>query len=298
MPSNCIFSCNEVKCSSENLYSFQNIICISHLKEIFGLKIFAFKSETETATEQCGPFLTPDDHYSFAPNTVIIPEKGFLDSHLIPNEMTNFNYKFALNPRLQTYYRNLQMQRCYFKDLKTYKYHYELIRNLFETKNDQIKLSSNFDNSNIELKKHLQDRISKMNHWITNEPYYNNFKNMKLRKFSDAEEVALSSFSPFIGFILYNTIFDKYFLPHTTQAPLMCYANLSYIQGVGLVAVQEIKNNVPLVVIGEMKSNTAYLQHKTHIEPKQVVTNHMTYKMFPDMNRNLNVLSTNDRYCR
>jgi len=297
MSSNCIFSCNEVKCSSENLYSFQSIICISHLKEIFGLKIFAFKSETETATEQCGPFLTPDDHYSFAPNTVIFPEKSFLDSYLIPESETDFNYKFTLNSRLQTYYRNLQMQRCYFKDLKTYKYHYELIRNLFETDYDKITLTNDADTSNIELKKHIQDRISKMNHWIKNEPY-KNFKNITIKRNNDNIDVNLSTLSPFIGFILYNTIFDKCFLPHKSIAPLMCYANVGYIEGIGLTTVQEVKNNIPLVVIGEMKNIFAYVQQKTHIEPKQVVINRVTSKIFPDTNRSLNVLSTNDRYCR
>lgn len=296
MPSNCIFSCNEVKCSSENLYSFQNIICSSHLKEIFGLKLFAFKFETETATEQCGPFLTPEDHYSFPANTVIFPEKAFLDSYLMPEKVCNPNFNYTLNSKLQTYYKNLQMQRCYFKDLKTYKYHYELIRNLFETDYDKITLSNDADTSNIELKTHIQDRISKMNHWIKNEPYYENFKNMTIKS-SDTNDITLQTLSPFIGFILYNMLFDKGILLPST-APLMCYANVTYVNGIGLVTVQQIKNNLPLVVIGNIKNTFPYMQHKTHIEPKQVVLNRVSHKMFPDTNRNLNVLSTNDRYCR
>ena len=297
MSSNCIFSCNEVICSKDNLYSFQNIICSSHLKEIFGLKIFAFKSETETATEQCGPFLTPDDHYSFPPNTVVVPTKTFLDSHLLPSENADFNYKFTQNSRLQTYYNNLRMRRCYFKDLNTYQYHYELIRNLFECSIDSISLSNLANSANIELLKHIQDRIAKMNNWIKNEPYYKNFEKMKLKLFTDNKEVSLAELPPFIGFILYNTVFDKCFLPFNTGAPLMCYANLSYIPEVGLVTVQEVKNNIPLVVIGEMQSNLAYLQHKTHIEPKQVVVNRLTNKNFPDTNRSHNVISSNKRFC-
>ncbi|KAG8175769.1 hypothetical protein JTE90_029254 [Oedothorax gibbosus] len=152
------------------------------------------------------------------------------------------------------------MRRLYFKDLNTYQYHYELIRNLFEKDTNDINLTNSANASNIELLKHIQDRISRMNHWI-NEPYYKNVDKMKLKLFSDDKDVSLAELPPFIGFIVYNTVFDKCFLPLDASAPLMCYANLSYIPNVGLVTVQEIKNNIPLVVIGELKTNLAYLQH-------------------------------------
>lgn len=294
--SNCIFACDGVTCSKNNPYSFQNVICTLHLKEIFGLKIFTWKSETQTSTDTCGPYLTPDDHYGFAVNQVIIPEQSFLDGFLMPSKSGTFDHKYHLNPRLANYYNNLSMKRMTFGDAKVSRYHYELIRNLFETEANKIGLINNHDAAHIELKKHLQNRITTTNHWIESEPYFENFKGITVKEFNSGDEVGLETLSRFIGFIIYNCMFDKNFLI-PNMAPLMIYGNLAYVKGVGLVAINEIRNNVPLSIMGDMNCTYAYVQQKTHSEPKQVVANRVTTSNFPDTMRSLNVISSSDRYC-
>lgn len=301
MLSNCIFACDGVTCSAETVYSFKNIICNAHLKEVYGLKQWIFKSETESGTEFCGPYLIPDNFLSFKPNTVVFPTKDFLDAFLMPEKYNKPDtFQYELNPRMKVYYNNLNMQRMKFaKNPKTMRYHFELIRNLPVKDAKDIKNINDHDMAHIDLKKHLQDRITSMNHWIESEPYYKNFEKMQVLKINQPEmALPLDQLSPFYGFLLFNTIFDKHYLPiHADTAPLMCYANLAYKDKVGFVTINEIKNNVPLVTLGTMKASVAYYQQKTHVEPNQVVANHFNKDVFPDKMRNLNVISSNERYC-
>lgn len=294
--SNCLFACEGVNCSKNNPYSFQNVICTLHLREIFGLKIFTWKSETQTSTDTCGPYLTPDDHYGFGVNAVIFPDREFLDNFLMPEKRASFDTVYHLNPRLANYYNNLAMKRMNFGDAKVSRYHYELIRNLFTTEAHKIGLINNHDAAHVDLKKHLQNRLTSTDHWIQSEPYFANFPSMEVRELKSSESVSLDRLSRFVGFVLYNMVFDKNFLVRE-MAPLMLYANVAYVAKVGLVAVNEIRNNVPLVVVGDMSCTYAYVQQKTHSEPKQVVANRITTSNFPDTMRNLNVISSSDRYC-
>ncbi|GFR32535.1 hypothetical protein TNCT_455471 [Trichonephila clavata] len=112
---------------------------------------------------------------------------------------------------------------------------------------------------------------------------------------------SLDTFSPIIGFILYNCLFDKHFIPVQQQGdkvtPLTLYGNLTYIPNIGIVAINEIKHNNPLVCLGTSVGSMAYYQMKTHIEPKRVASNVLKTSDYPDNIRNLNVLSTNNSYC-
>lgn len=302
----CIFACDGVTCSTKNLVSLNDVICMKHLKEVFGIKVWMFQSESPQSTDQVGPYFTPDDHLTFPPNCVVIPHKNYLDGILMPDKYANNfeNYTYHLNPRLRTYYDNLIMNRMEFSNTKTSKYHFELIRNLGEKDHKDIKLINELDMAGMDLKKHLQNRIMTMNHWIENEPYYSNFQKMQIIPLNEPDKVITAdTFSPFIGFMLYNTVFEKTYLPVPNQektSPLMAYANLAYKKNVGWVTLNEVRNNVQLVVMGNLYANYGYYQQKTHSEPKQVVVNRMTFNKFPDTMRNLNVISSNDEFksCR
>lgn len=319
MLSNCIFACEGVKCSnmSDNLFSFKNIICNYHLKTIFGLKIWIFRSETETQTGLSGPFFIPDEHFSFKPFTVLFPERDFLDSLLMPenNSDSNANYMYELNPRIKTYLTNLSMQKLNFRDKKTYRYHYELIRNLSIKDCNNLNLIDQQDTSHTDLKTHIQDRISALNHWIKNEPYYKLFDKLSVLSISDpadnlkgssgvqletvGQSNDLTKFSPFYGFLFYNCLFDKNYmpLPDATASPLVCYGNLTYKQGIGIVAINHIVNPIPLVLTGRVTNAAGYYQMKTHLEPKQVVSNVVNTMSYPDNFRTLNIISSNEKYC-
>lgn len=293
---NCIFACDGVECSNETTYSFKNIICNLHLKEVFGLKQWVFTSETESGTEYCGPFLIPDRHSSFKPNTVVLPTKAFLDHLLLPQKLLNADlYPYELNPRMKTYLNHLQMNRMKFKSPKTYRYHTELIRNLPEE--GKVDLINQHDLAHADLKNYVRTRISGVTHKIESEPYYSNFDTMSVVPLNDPTVPrTLDQFSAFTAFLLYNCMFDKVYLP-VGGAPLMCYPNLAYVANVGFVAIDDIKNNVPLTLLGDMRSTVAYFQQKTHVEPNQIVTSHFNKQNFPDTMRNVNVISSNERYC-
>lgn len=297
---NCNFKCDGVICATNTTTSFKHVICNTHLSEVYGFKQWIFKSQVETNTGFGGPYLMPDDFMSFKPNTVVLPTKQFLDSFLMPEKFGNSDsYQYQLNPRMQTYYNNLNMNRMKFqKNTKSARYHFELIRNLGEKDSKNISTINDHDLAQVELKKHLQDRITKMNHWIESEPYYQNFKSIQIMTINDPTKlIPLTDFSPFYGFLIFNTFIDKHFLPGLDKAPLMLYANLAYKENVGFVTINEVVNNVPFVTLGEMKASYAYYQHKTHLEPNHILKQAFNKDLFPDNMRNLNVISSNDRYC-
>ncbi|GFT94560.1 hypothetical protein NPIL_460591 [Nephila pilipes] len=118
---------------------------------------------------------------------------------------------------------------------------------------------------------------------------------------SDDNIFRLNTFSPFMGFMLYNCLFDKHMMPVQQQGdkrtPLTLYGNLTYIPKIGIVAINEINHNNPLVCLGESIGSLAYYQMKTSVEPKRIIPNVLKPSDYPDNIRNLNVLSTNERYC-
>lgn len=306
MLSQCIFACKNVKCSNDNTnsYSFRNIICQLHLKTVFGLKQAIYRQETQNNSDLSGPFLMPDDNFEFEKNTVIFPEKAFLEHVLQPeyNGNVNENNMYNLNPRMLYYYNNLQTLKM---DQPESLYHYELIRNL-----DVIDTVKNVDVSQKQslahtgLVTHIQDRLSNLYNWIRNEPYYQVFKSLLIYPVDNFEnpKTLADGFSPFYSFLLYNCLFDKTYLPIPHQnmndsAPLTLYSNLVYKSGIGFVTTKVIKNNAFLVSMGEIKGHNAYFNFKCKHIPKASYKPSLQTSDLPDSLRNLNVLSGNQNYC-
>lgn len=295
----CIFACDGVKCSTSNAQSFQYIICKDHLKEVFGLKVVLWTSENPRTTDLVGPYLTPDDHYCYRAGDVIVPCKSFLDGFLVAAKADAVDVTmYRLNERISIYYNNMLMNRMKFVDNKPSRYHFELIRNLF-SEDGKVSMVNDHDTAMIDLKKHVQNRLSDLNHWVESETYYSLFQNLKVKKLKDGAEVAIDELTDrFVGFILFNCLYDvMYIYPNVDNGPITLYANTAYVEKVGLVALTAIHNNVPLVALGTGKLTNAYFQHKVHSEPKQVVANRISVVNFPDAMRSPNVTSTSDRFC-
>lgn len=298
----CLFNCPDLKCPTKNVFSFTNVICINHLKKIFGLNLWLFRSETAMETSLAGPFLIVDQDLEFETNTVVFPERDYLDSYLFPrvDQMEYNNYK--LNPRLKHYLDLINSRNLGFKNADTYKVHLELIRNLSLPKiaHDTINIAGNDDDTTHGmLKGEIAAKLNVLTNWVTNEPYYKVFDKLTVIDEPDGPEIPITKFSTFYAFMLFNCIYDRHeFQTPKFVTPITCYANLKYVKGIGFVTVQNIPNPLPLTVIGRSKSSISYYNVKTKSIPNVVTARNVDSRDFPDNNRIQNVIGDNQNYCR
>ncbi|GFY66891.1 hypothetical protein TNIN_179211 [Trichonephila inaurata madagascariensis] len=116
-------------------WSFQKVICSHHLREVYGLDIWYYKLETESATHVVGPFLIVKSDFSFKKNDVVFPEKGFIDKIYRSKDvtLTEEDLQFRLNPKIVEYVQQLVTAAEKNDSRSDQRYQYEIIRNISES---------------------------------------------------------------------------------------------------------------------------------------------------------------------
>lgn len=310
----CILSCDNKKCINESTETFKDVICPYHLSQVFGLRVDVQKFEKESMDYYVGPFLTVDESFSFEPNTVVFPERDFVDQFINMSETTSDQfYKYKMNPRMGNYLQNLAANSFNFSDSEV-RYQIEVIRNLFfvydpNKKNEnnvpkniseQVNLAQDSENSNKELLRTLQSRFQGLNTTIQTEDYNKIFKDMSVLDVGANSTVSVTIFTPFMNFIIFNCLTDEHKLPVTEADAIgiTCYLNLLYKSGVGFVTTQELLNPSHLVIGGITKGNNNYYQLKVRPITKRTVQNTTMYKSnLADNVRSSNILNPQQDFC-
>lgn len=307
----CIFSCDSKKCINDSTETFRDVICPYHLSHVFGLKVAIDKFETESSVHLVGPFLIVDDSFSFKPNTVVFPERGYIDQFMSITPENPDSYKFILNPRMEHYLNNLRTSTPTTYTLSEARYQLEIIRNLFFIESDKETKDLNFSTktnlvegtatSNKQLNAVLQTRFQQLNSVIQLEDYNEIFKKITVFSMNDNIQISLDKFTPFMSFMIFNCLIDEHKLPvadTNNSIGVTCFLNLVYVKGVGLVTTQDMLNPSHLVVSGNIKGNNTYYQLKVRSFPKQTVQNVNVYKRsLADNVRSSNVLNTQSDFC-
>lgn len=313
--SQCIFSCENKKCVNESTETFKDIICPYHLSQVFGLKVHINKFEKESTDFYVGPYLIVEDSFSFEPNTVVFPERDFIDQHMTLGVPKDEFYTYKLNPRMHSYLDNLLTNVFNCTPSET-RYQIEIIRNLFfvkpsatlkdasksDTKNfiEDINLAKGTESSNKELLRTINTRFQQLYSIIQTEDYNENFKNIEILNVNNNEKVTLTNFNPFMSFMIFNCLTDEHKLPVSKDdaVGIMCNLNLIYVQGIGFVTTQTILNPSNLVVSGTTKGSNNYYQLKVRAVPKRTVPNTSMYKRnLADNVRSSNILNPQQDFC-
>lgn len=312
----CIFSCENKRCVNESTETFKDIICPYHLSQVFGLKVDIKKFEKESTDFYVGPYLILDDSFCFEPNTVVFPEREFIDQHMCMNSTKDNFYTYKLNPRMHNYLNNL-VTNTFNCTLSERRYQIEIIRNLFfvldlnllntgghEQYGNRpvvdINLAAGTENSNKELKVEIETRFQQLNSIIQTEDYNENFKKIEILTVNKDQKIPLTTFNPFMRFMIFNCLTDEHKLPLTKDdaVGIMCNLNLIYIQGIGFVTTQTILNPSNLIVLGITKGNNNYYQLKVRAVPKRTVPNTNVYKKsLADNVRSSNILNPQQDFC-
>lgn len=317
----CIFSCDNKKCINESTETFKDIICPYHLSQVFGLKVAIEKFEKESTDFYVGPFLILDDSFSFEPNTVVFPERDFIDQHIGMKAATSPDfYQYKMNPRMRSYLDNL-LTNTFNLPLNEARYQTEIIRNLFfnvpakqlaEGTNDagavgvsiadsdKINLAKGTESSHKSLQIELDTRFQQLNSTILTEDYNAIFNEIEILSSTSDTTHPLNSFTPFMRFMIFNCLTDEHKLPVTvnTAVGITCYLNLLYMPGIGFVTTQEILHPSHLAIGGVTKGNNSFYQLKVRPIPKRTVQNSSMYKRnLADNVRSSNVLNLQHEYC-
>lgn len=299
----CILSCDNKSCHNESTETFKDIICPYHLSQVFGLKVQIFHFENESTDFYVGPLLVVDDCFSFEPNTVVFPERDFVDQFLnmeVTKEESFYNYK--LNPRMSSYLTNLNTN-AFNKDASEIHYQLEVIRNLFYIANnvnksdldssgstskksdsllikESLNLAKGTETSNINLLRILKTRFEHLNTIIQTEDYNPIFTNMSIIDIGGNDEIPITIFTPFMNFMIFNCLTDEHKIPVIKKDALglFCYLNLLYKPGVGFITVQKLLSPMPLVIGGITKGNNNYYQLKIRPINKRSAQNVNMYK--------------------
>lgn len=305
----CIFSCDNKKCINDSTETFKEVICPHHLSQVFGLKVAIDKFEKESTDYYVGPFLILDDSFSFEPNTVVFPERQFVDQFMGMKDTPVDFYKFKINPRMQNYLNSLVSNDFNLTNSEN-RYQMEIIRNLFLVSDSKdvnvvdfinlVNLAKATEDSNKSLNIQIKSRFQQLNSTIQTEDYNTIFKNISILDINNNEKTLLTHFSPFMGFMIFNCLLDDHKLPITSPNAIgiTCYLNLVYVKGVGLVTTQEILNPSHLVVSGSTTGNNSYYQLKVRPIPKRTVPKNNVYKRsLADNVRSSNVLNPQSDFC-
>lgn len=308
----CIFSCDNKKCINDSTETFKDVICPHHLSQVFGLKVAIDKYEKESTDYYVGPFLILDDSFSFEPNTVVFPDRDFVDQDIgikEPAEVNNF-YKYKMNPRMRDYLSSLQSNDFNLTSSEI-RYQVEIIRNLFFVSDDKdgknlfnfinaINLAKGTEDSNKSLIVELKTRFQQLQSTIQTEDYNNIFKNISVLDINNNDKTPLTNFTPFMRFMIFNCLLDDHKLPITgpNAIGITCYLNLIYVKGIGLVTTQEILNPSHLVVSGSCTGNNNFYQLKVRPIHKRTVPKNNVYKRsLADNVRSSNVLNPQSDFC-
>lgn len=309
----CILSCDNKSCFNESTETFKNVICPYHLSQVFGLKVDIIHFGNESNDFYVGPLLIVDDCFSFEPNTVVFPERDFIDQFLSMSDAkddTFYNYK--MNPRMSSYLMNLQTNNCKL-DPSEVRYQIEIIRNLFFINKssgeipsnstfiqEEINLAKRTESSNRDLLITLQTRFQHLNSIIQTEDYNKIFENITVLNISNDNKLPITLFTPFMNFMIFNCLTDEHQTPVITQdaVGITCYLNLLYKQGVGFITTQGLMNPMHLVIGGVTKGNNNYYQFKVRPINKRTVQNVNMYKRnLADNVRSSNILNPPHDFC-
>lgn len=317
----CILSCDNKSCFNESTETFKDIICPYHLSQVFGLKVEVFYFGNESTDFYVGPLLIVDESFSFEPNTVVFPERGFIDQYLtMADTKDEFFYSFKMNPRMASYLGNLQTNAFNF-DSSEIRYQIEIIRNLFfidkPVKNsaeddsnsnstgstfivDEINLAQGTEASNKDLLRAIKTRFQNLNTIIQTEDYNKIFEKITILDIGSDAQLPITAFTPFMNFMLFNCLTDEHKIPviKDDAVGITCYLNLLYKQGVGFVTTQGLMNPMHLVIGGVTKGNNNYYQLKIRPINKRTVQNvNMHKKNLADNVRSSNILNPHLDFC-
>lgn len=303
----CILSCNSKSCINDSTETFREVICPYHLSRIFGLKVRIEPLDKESAEYYIGPYLALDNAFSFEANTVVFPEREFIDTFIGLKDPQPEFYNFKMNPRMATYLNELTSL-----DVKLSKseirYQLEIIRNLFFTHNNttektdgKITLVDETEKSNKDLFVEIETRFSELNSIIATEDYHKLFAKMNIMSTSDNALIPLTVFTNFMNFMLFNCLTDEHKLPTTPDGGvgLTCYGNLLYKKGVGFVTIHELIHPAFLVISGLTTGINNYYQLKVRaINKRPMQNNAAVYKTnLADNIRSSNILNLQSEYC-
>ena len=309
----CIFSCNSKTCVNDSTETFREVICPYHLSSVFGLKVQIQPMDKESVEYYIGPFLIIDNSFSFEPNTVVFPERNFIDQHLSLTDTTQDYFNYKMNPRMATYLQNLLALEKHTP--VEARYQMEVIRNLFFPKRDSddvqapkteerkqyITLMKNSEESNKNLLREIQTRFKELNAIIDTEDYNKLFQKIKVFCTSSDKIIEIKNFTNFMKFMIFNCLTDEHQLPNVpnTGVGITCYANLVYKKGIGLITVHELIHPMPLVISGETVGTNNFYQLKIRaINKRTVQDNRSIHKSnLADNLRPSNILNLPTEYC-
>ncbi|GFY38825.1 uncharacterized protein TNIN_3501 [Trichonephila inaurata madagascariensis] len=282
---NCIFGSDKSKCQVDSNWSFQKVICSHHLREVYGLDIWYYKLETESATHVVGPFLIVKSDFSFKKNDVVFPEKGFIDKIYRSKDvtLTEEDLQFRLNPKIVEYVQQLVTAAEKNDSRSDQRYQYEIIRNISESDINAIDMGYELSGESFSnFLVHLKGRLSSLHEFIKSSNSAGNFKKISVLSTASLTPLENNNFSPFYKFLIANCMVDVHLTPFTNTLAEMIMFNLVYKPGIGFFVTEETPHPMPLVVAGREQGHQHLYYQKTATYNKKTVPKTLTRKEMPD----------------
>lgn len=270
--SNCIFANDKLKCKSSAPPTLVNVICLDHLRNVYGLDVMYHKFHDESFTGTVGPFLMLAQDVSFEENTVVLPTREFTDKYFRPDlqmdQQDDLMYK--MNPNIINYVTEL-INSSGQRDMNSEKrYQYELIRNLSVAKKEDISIQVQNNSTEplmVNFKNFVQTRVCGLNIFMETTNIWNHAKNITLINLDNSE---VPPISPFYKMLVTNMYVDMHVFPQNEILMPVLGANLMYKNGIGFVTMEKITSPMPLVVLGIETGSAHFYRSKAITLSKSV----------------------------
>lgn len=278
---NCVFECDK-KCVNKQMAAFENILCIDHLKEVWGLKPEITEHRAEEKDYITGPFFMLDDDMTYQAGTVLWPTKELIDRLYITHSELTHDKTYSLNPRMSIFINKL-MQNNFKSNNRNNanRFQFEVLRNLLTIGDPTLAYETKTEDG---LLMKLKKRFSDLTHYIKAEPFYDyTSKSIEISDYYDATFTIkdLSIFEHFFLFCCFSsqTQFDSFVLPFGLNM------NLAWINNIGYVITRRICNPESIVVDSRYAVKKLYINLKTTYQQKSIVKTRYNSSFFPDANK-------------
>lgn len=294
----CLLSGGNTFCTGRKNSHLNNLLCAKHLKEYYGLEIYAHCIEKPTSYNFTGWVLKPCDGIIFKRNEVIIPVQSFIDkTYRNKNDantpaLTNKEKTYSMNHVLDKFMRRATDKTQVVKgDRKTF----EMLRNLSEVSKN-VNLNPNtaceLDPVNIG---YIRSKMTVSETFIENHANKEHMNGIVLTTDKRMSLMEAQDLSLCLKYFLSRFETSQHIVQDlnskTLEVDNTSYS-CAYIEGIGVVASNDVECSAPLVIFGSSRgvhevgaaSDLGFYAENVIVYPKEVVNQKVSKNMINQQN--------------
>lgn len=293
----CLFSTGTENCVGKKNTHLNNLICAKHLKQYYGLEIYADYTDRPTYWAYAGWVLRPAPGVHFKPNDVIIPVREFIDKTYRPesNKKLNSEKIYSMNPVFDAFMRSAADTT---KMCKNDRFTYEILRNLSQNIEDVDLNSIQNCEKNPKSTSLIRSKIAVSETFIQQHSVMSYLNGISLYTTKEATDHLIhlkdmDNLSLCYKYFLSKAEYSSHIVMDVENVVLELNRinfNAMFFENIGLVATKHIDHPHTIVAFGtsrgihEEGASEGFYEENVLVYPKEMVHQNVSPYMLPQQN--------------